>query len=119
MSISSDRDYHKLVGLSLEQSAAAVDTRQKAVEKIQTDNFEPDVETELMYLHSQRSESTWRVVKFKEDSGQDECHHRREETPNQRKGEEAQQNTRPPPPDVPQRDRWQQDILLWCNGQGP
>ena len=56
--ILSDRDYRKLVGLSLEQSAATVNARQKAVEKIQTDNFEPDVETELMYLHSQRSEST-------------------------------------------------------------
>ena len=41
--ISSDWDYRKLVGLSLEQSAAAVDARQKAVEKIQTDNFEPDI----------------------------------------------------------------------------
>ena len=72
--ISSDRDYQKLVGLSLEQSAAAVDARQKAVEKIQTDNFEPDVETELTYFHSQRSESTQRVVKFKEDSSPDEHH---------------------------------------------
>ena len=72
--ISSDQDYWKLVGLSLEQSAAAVDAGQKAVKKIQTDNFEPDVETELVYLHSQRSESTRRVVKFKEDTGPDECH---------------------------------------------
>ena len=56
--ISSDWDYRKLVGLSLEQSAAAVDAGRKAVEKIQTDNFEPDVETELAYFHSQRSEST-------------------------------------------------------------
>ena len=55
--ILSDWDYQKLVGLSLEQSTAAMDAGQKAVEKIQTDNFEPDVETELMYLHSQRSES--------------------------------------------------------------
>ena len=52
--ISSDRDYQKLVGLSLEQSAAAVDARQKAVEKIQTDNFEPDVETELTYFQSKK-----------------------------------------------------------------
>ena len=72
--ISSDRDYWKLVGLSLEQSTAAMDARQKAVEKIQTNHFEPDIETELMYLHSQRSESTWQVVKFKEDISQDECH---------------------------------------------
>ena len=53
----SDQDYQNLVGLSLEQSAAAVNTRWKAVEKIQTDNFKPDDETELTYLHSQRSES--------------------------------------------------------------
>ena len=57
--ISSDRDYWKLVGLSLEHSAAAMDAGQKAVEKIQTDNFEPDIEMELVYFHSQRSESTW------------------------------------------------------------
>ena len=57
--ILSDWDYRKLVGLSLEQSTAAMNTRWKAVEKIQTDNFEPDVEMELMYFHSQRSESTW------------------------------------------------------------
>ena len=56
--ISSDQDYQKLVGLSLKQSTATVDARWKAVEKIQTDNFEPDVETEPTYLHSQRSEST-------------------------------------------------------------
>ena len=56
--ILSDWDYRKLVGLSLEQSATAVNARRKAVEKIQTNNFEPDVETELMYLHSQRHEST-------------------------------------------------------------
>ena len=56
--ISSDQDYQKLVGLSLEQSAATMDAWQKAVEKIQTNNFEPDVEMELTYLHSQRSEST-------------------------------------------------------------
>ena len=62
--ISSDRDYQKLVGLSLEQSATAMDAGRKAVEKIQTDNFEPDIETELAYFHSQKSESTWRVVKF-------------------------------------------------------
>ena len=73
--ISSDWDYRKLVGLSLEQSATAVDAGQKAVEKIQTDHFELDVETELAYLHSRRSESTWRVVKFKDDIGQYECHH--------------------------------------------
>ena len=79
--ISSDRDYQKLVGLSLEQSAATMDTRRKAVEKIQTDNFEPDIEMELMYFHSQRSESTWQVVKFKEDTGPDECHSQQEETP--------------------------------------
>ena len=79
--ISSDWDYRKLVGLSLEQSAAAVDAGWKAVEKIQTDNFEPDIEMELMYLHSQRSESTRQVVKFKEDTGPDEHHHWWEETP--------------------------------------
>ena len=79
--ISSDRDYWKLVGLSLEQSTTAVDTGWKAVEKIQSDNFEPDMETELMYLHSQRSESTRRVVKFKEDTSPDECHCQQEETP--------------------------------------
>ena len=56
--ISSDWDYQKLVGLSLEQSATTIDAGRKAVEKIQTDHFEPDIETELMYLHSQRSEST-------------------------------------------------------------
>ena len=32
--ILSDQDYQKLVGLSLEQSTAAMDARQKAVEKI-------------------------------------------------------------------------------------
>ena len=79
--ISSDQDYWKLVGLSLELSATAVDARWKAVEKIQTDNFEPDVETELTYFHSQRSESTGWVVKFKEDTGPDEHHHWWEETP--------------------------------------
>ena len=72
--ISSDQDYHKLVGLSLEQSAATVDAGLKAVEKIQTDNFVPDVDMELTYLHSQRSESTWQVVKFKNNSSPDECH---------------------------------------------
>ena len=56
--ILSDRDYQKLVGLSLEQSTATMDARQKVVEKIQTDNFEPDVEMQLTYLHSQRSERT-------------------------------------------------------------
>ena len=56
VTISSDWDYRKLVGLSLEQSTAAMDAGGKVVEKIQTDNFEPDVETELTYLHSQRSE---------------------------------------------------------------
>ena len=56
--ISSDQDYWKLVGLSLEQSTATMDAGQKAVEKIQTDNFEPDVAMELTYFHSQRSEST-------------------------------------------------------------
>ena len=50
-------DYRKLVGLYLEQSAATVDTGCKAVEKIQTDYFEPDMEMELTYLHSQRSEA--------------------------------------------------------------
>ena len=79
--ISSDQDYRKLVGLSLEQSAAATDARRKAVEKIQTDNFVPDVEMKLTYLHSQRSESTRRVVKFKKDSSQDECHCWQEEMP--------------------------------------
>ena len=78
--ISSDQDYRKLVGLSLKQSTAAMDAGLKSVEKIQTDNFEPDVEMELTYFHSQRSESTWRVVKFKEDTGPDERHHRWEET---------------------------------------
>ena len=73
--ISSDQDHWKLVGLSLEQSATTADARQKAVEKIQTNNFVPDIETELTYLHSQRSESTWWVVKFKETSCQDEHHH--------------------------------------------
>ena len=43
--ISSDQDYRKLVGLSLEQSAATVDTGWKVVEKIQTDNFMPDIDT--------------------------------------------------------------------------
>ena len=47
--ISSDQDYQKLVGLSLE--------------------------------HSQRSESTQQVVKFKEDTGPDEHCHQGEETP--------------------------------------
>ena len=56
--ISSDWDYQKLVGLSLKQSATTMDTGHRAVEKIQTDNFEPDVETELMHFHSQRSKST-------------------------------------------------------------
>ena len=79
--ISSDWDYWKLVGLSLEQSAAAMNAGRKAVEKIQTNNFEPDVETELTYFHSQRSESTQQVVKFKEDTGPDECCCWREEMP--------------------------------------
>ena len=70
--ISSDWDYQKLVGLSLEQSTTTVNARQRAVEKIQTNNFEPDVETELTYLHTQRSESTRWVVKFQEDTGPDE-----------------------------------------------
>ena len=77
--ISSDRDYRKLVGLSLEQSAAAMDAGRKAVEKIQTNNFEPDVETELVYFHSQRSKSTRRVVKFKEDTVPNKCRRRQEE----------------------------------------
>ena len=47
MMISSDQDYKKLVGLSLEQSATAADAMQKAIEKVQTDNFVPDVEAEL------------------------------------------------------------------------
>ena len=79
--ISSDQDYRKLVGLSLEQSTAAVNAGQKAVEKIQTDNFEPDVETELTYFHSQGSESTRQVIKFKEDTGPDKCRRQQEETP--------------------------------------
>ena len=79
--ISSDQDYQKLAGLSLEQSATTVDARWKAVEKIQTNNFEPDIETKLAYFHSQRSESTRRVVKFKEDTGTNERCHRREEMP--------------------------------------
>ena len=79
--ILSDQDYQKLVGLSLEQSATTVNTGQRAVVKIQTNNFEPDMETELTYLHSQRSESTWRVVKFKEDTSPDKHHHWQEETP--------------------------------------
>ena len=57
--ISSDRDYWKLVGLSLEQSTTAVDAGWKTVEKIQTNNFKPDIKTELTYFHSQRSKSTW------------------------------------------------------------
>ena len=40
--ISSDWDYRKLVGLSLQQNAAAMNTGWEAVKKIQTDNFEPD-----------------------------------------------------------------------------
>ena len=56
--ILNDQDYRKLVGLSLEQSATAMDTGRKAVEKIQTNYFEPDMETELTYFHSQRSEGT-------------------------------------------------------------
>ena len=79
--ILSDRDYQKLVGLSLEQNAVAVNTGQEVVKKIQTDNFEPDMEMELTYFYSQRSESTRQVVKFKEDTGPDECHRRQEETP--------------------------------------
>ena len=79
--ISSDWDYQKLVGLSLEQSATPMDAGQKAVENIQTDHFEPDVEMELTYLHSQRSESTRRVVKFKDDISQYKCHRRHEESP--------------------------------------
>ena len=79
--ISSDWDYWKLVGLSLEQSATIVDTGHRAVEKMQTDNFEPDVEMELMHFHSQRSESTRLVVKFKENTCPDECHQWWEETP--------------------------------------
>ena len=79
--ILSDWDYRKLVGLSLEQSAATVNAGWKAVEKIQTDNFEPDVETELTYFHSQRSKSTQHVVKFKEDTGPDEHRRRQDETP--------------------------------------
>ena len=79
--ISSDWDHQKLVGLSLEKSIATVDTGQKAVEKIHTYNFMPDVEMELTYLHSQRSESTWWVVKFKETSSQDKHHHWQDETP--------------------------------------
>ena len=36
--ISNDQDYKKLVGLSLEQSATAVNTVWKAVKKVQTDS---------------------------------------------------------------------------------
>ena len=73
--ISSDRDYRKLVGLSMEQSAVTVNAGQEAVKRIQIDNFEPDVEMELAYFQSQRSKSTQQVVKFKEDTGPDEHHH--------------------------------------------
>ena len=75
--ISSDQDYRKLVGLSLEQSAAAMDIRQKAVQKIQTDSF------------SQTLRQSWpictarevKVVKVKETSGQDKHHHQWDEIP--------------------------------------
>ena len=77
MMISNDQDYRKLVGLSLEQSTAAANAMRKTVEKVQTDNFVPDMEGELMYFHSQRSESTWHMVKFKED--EPSC--QRDETP--------------------------------------
>ena len=70
--ISSDKDYQKLVDLSLEQSATTVDAMQKVVEKVQTNNFVPDVEAEVTYFHSQRSESKWHVVKFKEPGCEDE-----------------------------------------------
>ena len=53
MMISSDQDYWKLVGLSLEQSAATLDTMWKAVEKVQADSFVPDIETELTYFQSE------------------------------------------------------------------
>ena len=80
--ILSDRDDWKLVGLSLEQSTTHHECRAKRqLKKIQTDNFEPDMEMELTYFHSQRSESTQHVVKFKEDTSPDECHCRQEETP--------------------------------------
>ena len=39
------------------------------------------MEMELMYFHSQRSEDTRQVVKFKEDAGPDEHHRQWEETP--------------------------------------
>ena len=81
MMISSDRDYRKVVGLSLEQNATAMDARWRVVKKIQTDNYEPDMEKAFMYLHSQRSNSTRWVVKFKEPSGLDEPHRWWDETP--------------------------------------
>ena len=65
--ISNNQDYRKLMGLSLEQSTTAVNAVRKAVEKVQTNNFILDVEAEITY-YSQRSESTWRIVKFKESS---------------------------------------------------
>ena len=73
--ILSDQDYRKLVGLSLEQSATTVHARREAVKRIQINNFEPDVEMEFAYFHSQRSESTQQVVKFKEDTGPDKHRH--------------------------------------------
>ena len=92
--ISSDQDYQKVVGLSLKQSAAAVSTGQRAVKIIQTDHYEPDIETQLAYLHSQRSKSTRWVVKFKESSSQtnptiDGMRCLKEEGPDPRRGEGA------------------------------
>ena len=88
---------------------------QKAVEKVQTDKFVPDVEAELMYFYSQRSKSMQHMVKFKED----EPSRPREVAPGRRIKVGVQPNVRLPPPEVPQRDRWWQAILPWCSDQGP
>ena len=58
--------------ISLKQSTTAADVARKAVQKIQADNFETDVEEEMNYYHSQCSESTWRVVQFKWSSQEHE-----------------------------------------------
>ena len=79
--ISSDQDYWKVVDLSLEQSTAVANAVQKAVEKVQTDNFVSDVEAELTYYHNQRSESMWHMVKFKELGCEDESQCHRDKTP--------------------------------------
>ena len=79
--ISSDQDYWKLMGLSLEQSATVANAVRKAVEKVQTDNFVLDVESELTYYHSQQSESMWHIVKFKELGPEDEPRCQRDEMP--------------------------------------